>query len=99
MSRQASFPLCRSHRAHSLVFSHPRDFGQILKGDLLTVYGSKVLRLNSWASSHPGGELVLQHFVGRDATDEIDAYHSEHTLTHRVPKFCVGRVDEEVSIG
>jgi hypothetical protein len=37
------------------------------------------------------------HFVGRDATDEMDAYHSKKDL-RRVGGFVVGRVDDrEVS--
>lgn len=91
-------PLCpaSSSFARPLALPVPSvDARQILKGNLLTVYGSSVLRLNSWASHHPGGELVLQHFVGRDATDEIDAYHSDHTLNQRINKFCVGKLAEE----
>ena len=38
---------------------------------------------------------MLHHFVGRDATDEIDAYHSDHTLRQRLPRFCVGKLAEE----
>jgi len=51
--------------------------------------------LNSWSSHHPGGELVISHYVGRDATDELDAYHSDDTLKRRVPKFCVGTLAQE----
>ena len=39
----------------------------------------------------------MLHFVGRDATDEMDAYHSKKDL-RRVGGFVVGRVDgREVS--
>jgi delta8-fatty-acid desaturase len=30
-----------------------------------------VLRLNKWQDVHPGGRLVIQHMVGRDASDEL----------------------------
>lgn len=40
----------------------------------------------------------MLHFVGRDATDEMDAYHSKKDL-RRVGGFVVGRVDDrEVSL-
>lgn len=68
---------------------------QILAGQLLTVYRHKVLRLNSWLAKHPGGDLALLHYVGRDATDEIDAYHSEKTLADRLDRFCVGFLAEK----
>lgn len=68
---------------------------QILAGQLLTVYRHKVLRLNSWVAHHPGGDLALLHYVGRDATDEIEAYHSDKTLNERLDRFCVGYLAEK----
>jgi delta8-fatty-acid desaturase len=29
---------------------------------------------DAWKDRHPGGKLVLDHMIGRDATDEIDAW-------------------------
>lgn len=68
---------------------------QILAGQLLTVYHHQVLRLNSWIDRHPGGDLALLHYVGRDATDEIEAYHSDKTLKERMGRFCVGYLKED----
>lgn len=44
----------------------------IAQGDIIVIADDNVLRLNGWASKHPGGELVLRHMIGRDATDEIN---------------------------
>jgi delta8-fatty-acid desaturase len=64
----------------------------ILKGDLLIVYHSELLKIPaSWLDAHPGGRLALLHFVGRDATDEIEAYHPPNTLP-LISRFSVGRV-------
>ncbi|WWD22792.1 hypothetical protein CI109_107286 [Kwoniella shandongensis] len=65
---------------------------RITQGQQLIIYRSKVLNTTPWAPYHPGGALALLHFVGRDATDEISAYHSEPTL-QRMEKFVVGRVE------
>jgi len=43
----------------------------IAKGDILVIADNNVLRLNGWRDKHPGGELVLRHMIGRDATDEM----------------------------
>lgn len=65
---------------------------RILAGDHLIIYHDLLLRIpQSWLDAHPGGSLALLHFVGRDATDEIEAYHSDNTL-NIVKKFSVGRV-------
>ncbi|QPG94370.1 hypothetical protein C2857_005791 [Epichloe festucae Fl1] len=52
----------------------------IANGDTVVIFQDDVLRLNSWLDRHPGGRLAIEHMVGRDATDEITAYHSEKTL-------------------
>src|SRR5262245_50660837 len=77
--------------------SHPwtRDqvAARILAGDSLVVFDSKLLRIPpSWLAAHPGGALAILHFVGRDATDEILAYHSEDTL-RRLRAYAVGNVE------
>ncbi|CAG8746580.1 10158_t:CDS:2, partial [Acaulospora colombiana] len=45
----------------------------------------------SWLQAHPGGALAILHFVGRDASDEIDAFHAEQTLDNRVKKYIIGK--------
>lgn len=71
---------------------------RICAGQLLLLRDDKVLNVTNWAKHHPGGALALQHFVGRDAGDEIIAYHSEGTLA-RMSKFVVGRVELDDSTG
>lgn len=44
---------------------------RIASGDTLVIFQDHVLRLNAWQDVHPGGSLVIQHMVGRDATDEL----------------------------
>ena len=54
---------------------------RILAGENLVVLRNKIIRVPpSWLDAHPGGALAILHFVGRDATDEVEAYHSEETL-------------------
>lgn len=66
---------------------------RILAGEHLIVYHDSLLRIpHAWLDAHPGGTLALLHFVGRDATDEIEAYHSDHTLA-TVRRFAIARID------
>ncbi|KAJ7071096.1 delta 8-sphingoloid desaturase protein, partial [Mycena amicta] len=54
---------------------------KILGGDHLVVYHDLLLRIPSkWLAKHPGGALAILHFVGRDASDEIDSYHPDQVL-------------------
>lgn len=56
----------------SRTFTRREIESLIAAGDIIVIADSNVLRLNGWKNSHPGGELVLRHMVGRDATDEIN---------------------------
>ncbi|KAJ6604586.1 delta 8-sphingoloid desaturase protein [Mycena vulgaris] len=64
----------------------------ILAGDHLLVYNDLLLRIPpKWLEQHPGGALAILHFVGRDATDEIDSYHPDNVLD-LIRRYKVGTV-------
>ena len=66
---------------------------RILAGQTLIIYQGYLLSIPLvWLNTHPGGDLALLHFVGRDATDEIEANHPEDTLK-LVTRFSIGRVE------
>ncbi|KAI0639502.1 fatty acid/sphingolipid desaturase [Trametes polyzona] len=67
---------------------------RILAGDTLFVLHGNLVRVPpSWLAAHPGGQLSILHFVGRDATDEVEAFHSAETL-QRMRGFVIGRVEQ-----
>jgi hypothetical protein len=68
----------------------------IAQGKYLFIHRSRVINATAWAPYHPGGALAILHFVGRDATDEVEAYHSVEAL-QRMEKYVVGlvEIDEE----
>jgi delta8-fatty-acid desaturase len=45
-------------------------------GNAIVIYHKAVLKLDTWLRYHPGGDKTILHLVGRDATDQIDAYFS-----------------------
>lgn len=58
--------------ANPTTFTRRQIEGLIAKGDDIVIFDGTVLRLNAWKDSHPGGAYVIQHMVGRDATDEMN---------------------------
>lgn len=64
-------------------------------GHILVLHRRTVYRLNAWLRKHPGGHLALLHFVGRDASNEIEAYHSDATLSKRMKSFVVAQVHRD----
>ncbi|MBW0496205.1 hypothetical protein O181_035920 [Austropuccinia psidii MF-1] len=67
---------------------------KIALGDVLVIHRSLVYKLNSWLNNHPGGQLSILHFVGRDATDEIEAYHPINVIKFMKP-FIIARINQD----
>ncbi|CAH7670083.1 fatty acid desaturase-domain-containing protein [Phakopsora pachyrhizi] len=80
------------------TFTREQIKQRIALGDVIVIHRSSVYKLNSWLKKHPGGELAILHFVGRDATDEIEAYHPEHVIKQMRPFVigCLKKGDQEV---
>ncbi|KAK4187364.1 fatty acid desaturase-domain-containing protein [Podospora australis] len=62
----------------------------IADGHTIVIYEDYVLKLDAWLPKHPGGQLAIMHMVGRDGSDEINAYHSLATLK-TMKAFRIGR--------
>lgn len=50
--------------------------GLIAEGRAIIIVDQKVLKVDSWLKYHPGGDKAIMHMVGRDATDELNAWVS-----------------------
>lgn len=64
----------------------------IAKGKVIVIYKDHVLNLGPWLKYHPGGDKAVYHMVGRDATDEMLAYHSPQSI-NAFTKWSVGRIN------
>lgn len=71
---------------------------RVCSGELLFIFHAQVINASAWANHHPGGVLAILHFVGRDATDEVEAYHSPEAIA-RLRKHAIGRVEYDDEIG
>lgn len=47
--------------------------GLIAEGKHVFIFDDRVLKVDAWIRFHPGGDKAIQHMVGRDATDEVNA--------------------------
>jgi sphingolipid 8-(E)-desaturase len=66
-----------------LMVIHTRESvaTRIIDGELLFILNGNLIRVpQQWLCAHPGGALTILHFIGRDATDEVEAYHPKHVL-------------------
>ena len=77
----------------SPLWTRDQVAARIVAGETLVILDNQVVRIPpSWLASHPGGTLSILHFVGRDATDEVHAFHSQETLK-RMKGYVVGAVE------
>jgi delta8-fatty-acid desaturase len=59
----------------SRIYTRRQIENLIAAGQTIIIFQNNVLRVSdAWKDRHPGGKLVLDHMIGRDATDEIDAW-------------------------
>lgn len=70
--------------------SRPKIAELISRGRAIVLYDGEVLDLTGWLPKHPGGDKAVQHMIGRDATDEMNAYHCDETQ-QTFTRFSIGR--------
>lgn len=56
------------------ILTRDKVESMIANGRTIIIVDGKVLKVDSWLNFHPGGEKVIMHLVGRDATDEVNGY-------------------------
>merc|ERR1719199_1238575 len=62
------------------------------KGDCWVVVSGQVLNVNNFLSQHPGGELAILTFAGKDATEEFDMIHPPDVIGKYAPDAIIGSV-------
>lgn len=73
----------------NLISTH--DFHRrVEQGEALLIFSGKVYKVDDFLKTHPGGELILRHGLGRDATDEIRAMHAPAVYTYTMKKYYIG---------
>ncbi|CAE7243112.1 CYB2 [Symbiodinium sp. CCMP2592] len=60
--------------------------------DCWVVVDGQVLDVTSFLSEHPGGELVILIFAGKDATVEFNMTHLPDVIGRYAPFFAIGVV-------
>ncbi|PYH48078.1 fatty acid desaturase [Aspergillus saccharolyticus JOP 1030-1] len=74
------------------IFSVQQIEDLIVKGQAIVIIDQKVLRVDAWLPYHPGGYKPIQHFIGKDATDEFVVMHSAETR-QLIDRYQIGRIE------
>lgn len=57
-----------------VVLTRRQVEGMIADGRTVIIVDCKVLKVDAFLRYHPGGDKTIMHMIGRDATDEVNAY-------------------------
>merc|ERR1711971_9844 len=60
------------------------------KGDCWVVVAGQVLNVTNFLSAHPGGELAILTFAGKDATEEFNMIHPPDVIGKYAPDAIIG---------
>merc|ERR1740138_1545312 len=60
------------------------------KGDCWVVVGGQVLNVTNFLPNHPGGELAILTFAGKDATEEFNMIHPPDVIPKYAPDAIIG---------
>merc|ERR1712117_676709 len=62
------------------------------KGDCWVVVNGEVLNVTNFLGDHPGGELAILTFAGKDATEEFNMIHPPDVIPKYVPDAVIGQI-------
>ena len=79
-------------RYREKVLSRDEIEGLIADGRKIVIVDGTVLKTDAWLPYHPGGDKAILHMVGRDATNEVWAFHSLETQQF-MSKYRIGRIE------
>ena len=74
VSTSPSGPISRKEA----ILTRKQVEGMIADGRSIIIIDGKVIKADAWLRFHPGGDKAIMHMVGRDATDEVNAYEPIH---------------------
>merc|ERR1719507_1747258 len=65
------------------------------KGDCWVVLHGRVLNVTNFLPTHPGGELAILTFAGKDASAEFDMIHPPNVIQKYAPDAVIGMIGAE----
>merc|ERR1719433_2678542 len=62
------------------------------KSDCWVVVSGQVLNVTNFLGEHPGGELAILTFAGKDATEEFNMIHPPDVIPKYAPDAVIGNI-------
>merc|ERR1711868_47810 len=93
MNASSNAPAAKQKKA-SNVFTMEEVAKLNKKGDVWVVLHGRVLNVSNFLSQHPGGELAILTFAGKDASAEFDMIHPPDVIEKYAPDAIIGKLGE-----
>lgn len=75
------------------ILSRTKIESLIAQGRKIVIVEDAVLKVDAWLPYHPGGDKAILHMVGRDATNEVKAFHSLETQ-QLMQRYRIGKIPQ-----
>lgn len=85
-------PITQTSRYRDTIISRDHVEALIAEGRRVVMVEGRVLKADAWLPYHPGGDKAILHMVGRDATNEVRAFHSAETQQF-MQRYQIGRIE------
>ena len=87
-----------AERSRSKVLS-PSDLENLKAKKVLWIsINDKVYDVGSWLQKHPGGDLIIKHFLFRDATEQFTRFHPPEVAEKILPYLQIGILEKPLSL-
>eukprot|EP00405_Crypthecodinium_cohnii_P001084 CAMPEP_0194757118 /NCGR_PEP_ID=MMETSP0323_2-20130528/10688_1 /TAXON_ID=2866 ORGANISM="Crypthecodinium cohnii, Strain Seligo" /NCGR_SAMPLE_ID=MMETSP0323_2 /ASSEMBLY_ACC=CAM_ASM_000346 /LENGTH=105 /DNA_ID=CAMNT_0039676933 /DNA_START=6 /DNA_END=323 /DNA_ORIENTATION=- len=77
----------------SKTYSFSQVASHNTKQDCWVAVNGQVLELTHYLQDHPGGELAIINFAGKDATAEFNMFHPPGVISKHAPNTVVGKLN------
>jgi fatty acid desaturase/predicted heme/steroid binding protein len=84
--------------SQSLVFTRAEIAAKTVEGKIWIIVHNNVYDVTMFMDEHPGGNLVLQHMAGKDATDAFENYHRDNVAKYMLPRYHIGTVQDPLPV-
>lgn len=81
-----------AERSKDKILSRKEVESLVSDGRKVIIVENRVLKVDAWLPYHPGGDKAILHMVGRDATNEVKAFHAVETQKMML-RYQIGRVE------
>jgi sphingolipid 8-(E)-desaturase len=89
--------VCVAERSKTKILTE-KELEQLKQNNVLWLsIDDKVYDVGRWLEKHPGGDLIIRHFLFRDCTDQFNSMHPPEVSKKFLPYLQIGVLEKKIS--